>query len=215
MPLGLGSDGPQPLWIGGEGPNPLAVGVQVTVGGRGRLESTSSNRATVEPIRGQTSTNPAATRTSPCTGRIARNDERFIPIGFPYFGDGDYVYAMRTVMGDVVAWGKVKISGKVSTIQFLAGAAEWGAAWVRASSPKTEKVSGTILRLYHPKRFLNLAALTLLLSWQHLDGDFREVCQLVVVGQKNITARLDRGGKMEHASANPSALRRSGSEIAG
>lgn len=34
-------------------------------------------------------------------------------------------------------------------------------------------------------------------SRKHLDHDVREVCQLVVVGQKHITARLDGGGEME------------------
>src|SRR5438105_1318835 len=46
-------------------------------------------------------------------------------------------------------------------------------------------------------------------SRQFLDRDVREVGQLVVVGQKHITARLDCSGKMEGVG-QPIALRLSG-----
>jgi len=42
-----------------------------------------------------------------------------------------------------------------------------------------------------------------------LDGDVREVGQLVVVGQKHVTAGLDRGGEMEGVG-EPVPLRLSG-----
>ena len=46
-------------------------------------------------------------------------------------------------------------------------------------------------------------------SWQFLDRDVREVRQLIVVGQKYVTAELDRSGEMEGVG-QPVTLRQSG-----